>query len=621
MSHEDSTEEFVADPDLAEYLHFAVGAPYHGGFSKGTANVSPHDVQKLHGLLDYYAKKPHPFTACVRDNRKRFGPLVNQYCAVLKDVIEGNTKWRKGGHKSTKGVKLSEAALIETFALDVPEEFWTWLSEVDHDDYIERDKQVTEQIGLAAGDLAWDTKTSYTSLKQKLCNALNGTADSGDVGEYNSPSDVGPSGYQYWVDDINTNDSNALVCDGTGGYYVVGFTQDKKTGDVTVSDETDWTPVAEAWVEANVNFADNLLAEMFFEDEPTAAVKEEDGLVWKTIIREGKFAYSPGGKGKPVNKPITVVKSGVSDPKSLTISIEELKNNFDNETVEHVTVPTSHEDKVTENTGFVRKMRVANDEKGRQILQAGIDFTEPDVKEKALRGTIANISSGIVFDHIHKESGKKVGAVVLHAALTNHPWLNGLKPFGVNASENYNIISFSEELENGESRGGDTMPEVETKEDTFLSEIGLSEDQVRAALAQNEEFKKELRQGRITAQVAAWEADKKSPAMIKEAQVLLSMSSDEPILALSQDGKEVKLSTEDVIKRLMDAAPQVLLAEDVVNDRGVTDDKPEDDTEAENFSAEERLVAASLFLEEGLGQAEAQAEAKRRVAAKTTSKV
>lgn len=610
---EDSTETFVSDPDVAEYLHFAIGAPYHGGFSKGTANVSPHDVKKLHGLLDYYAKKPHPFTACVRDNRKRFGPAVNSYCAVLKDVIEGNTKWRKGGHKSTKGTKLSDAALTELFALDVPEEFYQWLSEVDEVDYIERDKTLTEQIDLAAGELAWDTKTSYSSLKDGICDALNGP-DTDDGAEY----DPSP---RYWVDDINFTDATALVCDGTGGYYVVGYSQDKKSGVVSVDDESTWKPVAEAWVEANVNMSDNLLAEMFFEDEPDATVKEEDGLIWKTVLREGTWAYSPGGKGKPVSKPITVVKSGISDPKSLTISIEELKNNFDNGAVEHVTVPTSHEDKVTENTGFVRKMRVSKDTKGREVLQAGIDFTEPDVKEKALRGTIANISSGIVFDHIHKESGKKVGSVVLHTALTNHPWLNGLTPFGVNASDDLRVIAFSEEIEAAESGGGDVMPEIETKEDTFLSQLGLSEDQVRAALAQNEEFRKELRENRITAQVEAWKVDKKSPAMIKEAQVLLSMSSDEPILALSQDGKEVKLSTEDVIKRLMDAAPQVLLADDVINDREVTDEKPEDTTEVENFSAEERLLAASLFLEEGLGQTEAAAEAKKRVAAKTTSKV
>lgn len=58
--------------------------------------VSPHARHKLSGLLKYYAKKPHPFRACVRDNRKRFGPRTEGICAVLKDMIRGTTRWR--GH-------------------------------------------------------------------------------------------------------------------------------------------------------------------------------------------------------------------------------------------------------------------------------------------------------------------------------------------------------------------------------------------------------------------------------------------------------------------------------------------------------------------------------------------
>ncbi len=57
--------------------------------------VTPAARKKLKGLLKYYAKKPHPFRACVRDNMKRFGPgKTEAYCAVLKDLIRGTTKWR-----------------------------------------------------------------------------------------------------------------------------------------------------------------------------------------------------------------------------------------------------------------------------------------------------------------------------------------------------------------------------------------------------------------------------------------------------------------------------------------------------------------------------------------------
>lgn len=59
--------------------------------------VGPDQRHQLRGLLRYYAKKEKPFTACVRDNTKRFGPgRVDKVCAVLKDIIRGTTHWR--GH-------------------------------------------------------------------------------------------------------------------------------------------------------------------------------------------------------------------------------------------------------------------------------------------------------------------------------------------------------------------------------------------------------------------------------------------------------------------------------------------------------------------------------------------
>lgn len=59
--------------------------------------VGPKQRHQLRGLLRYYAKKDHPFTACVHDNTKRFGPGgAEKVCATLKDIIRGTTHWR--GH-------------------------------------------------------------------------------------------------------------------------------------------------------------------------------------------------------------------------------------------------------------------------------------------------------------------------------------------------------------------------------------------------------------------------------------------------------------------------------------------------------------------------------------------
>jgi hypothetical protein len=66
----------------------------------GHNDVGPEARRKLSGLIKYYMQKPHPFTACVRDNTKRFGVEgAKRVCATLKDIGEGdNTHWRKGGN-------------------------------------------------------------------------------------------------------------------------------------------------------------------------------------------------------------------------------------------------------------------------------------------------------------------------------------------------------------------------------------------------------------------------------------------------------------------------------------------------------------------------------------------
>lgn len=65
----------------------------------GTANVSAEDRRKLAPLLRYYAKKPRPFTACVRDQIKHgvSKEHAERRCAVLKDLIVGHTRWRGRG--------------------------------------------------------------------------------------------------------------------------------------------------------------------------------------------------------------------------------------------------------------------------------------------------------------------------------------------------------------------------------------------------------------------------------------------------------------------------------------------------------------------------------------------
>lgn len=93
--------------------------------------VGPDARHKLRGILKHYAKMPHPFRACVKDNTKRFGPgRVERVCAVLKDIIRGTTHWRGHpgeDHGSPGAVAASDSAPLldestEKLLLAIPDD-------------------------------------------------------------------------------------------------------------------------------------------------------------------------------------------------------------------------------------------------------------------------------------------------------------------------------------------------------------------------------------------------------------------------------------------------------------------------------------------------------------------
>lgn len=101
--------------------------------------VGPDARKKLRGLLDHYRKMAHPFTACVRDNTKRFGPeRAKKVCAVLTDIEKGTTKWRSGGRKKM-GMALAlqplESQRISELPVAVDDELFALLSRVADIDY------------------------------------------------------------------------------------------------------------------------------------------------------------------------------------------------------------------------------------------------------------------------------------------------------------------------------------------------------------------------------------------------------------------------------------------------------------------------------------------------------
>lgn len=492
----------LTDQELESYLDVALSAK----------TVTPEERKKLTPLLKYYAKKPKPFTACVKDNRKRFGPKTEAYCAVIKDLIMGTTKWRN----QRKG--LSENTLNELFALSIDDGFFPFISELE-----------LSEIDEIVEPEAEESKEEFD------------------------------------------------------------FSDD----------------------------SDQLLAEMYFADEAAGSeTPDEEGLIWKPILRAGTWKYSPGGGAQATPKPITVIKDGKSDKNNLVISMSELKENFEAGAVEHVTIPTSHADNVLENTGFIKKLRFGVDSEGRDILEAAHQFADPEVKEKAIQGTIANTSAGILFDWIHKETGKKFRSVLAHVALTNRPWLNGMKPFGVNASDTVEVVGFSEEPINDDPAkvggGGTSMSDV-----TFdFTSLGFSsEDELKSALEERATLKARERERDVADLCQKWQGEGKTPALVAEAKEIMMSDEGGNVVNLSEDGKTVSLSASDIVKRLVEKSTSVKLNQDPITDKDLSLDKPDDEEEVE-LSQDERRIATQLFFG-GLSETEAVAEAKRRIAAES----
>jgi len=168
------------------------------------------------------------------------------------------------------------------------------------------------------------------------------------------------------------------------------------------------------------------------------AIESGDGLMWEPIIREGQWAVRPGANGQKRRRPLRVV-AGHSKNQRKEIGLADIKAAFDDEAIEHVTVPTSHDNKVTENTGFIKALKIVKGQvkdkatkkmKDVAVLMGGYDIRLPEIKRKMDLGTIASRSAGLLYDYVNTETGKTYGVVLEHVALTNKPWITGMKAFG-----------------------------------------------------------------------------------------------------------------------------------------------------------------------------------------------
>lgn len=216
---------------------------------------------------------------------------------------------------------------------------------------------------------------------------------------------------------------------------------------------------------------------------------ESDGLMWYPIIREGQWALRPGGSGTKKRMPLKVV-AGSSKNQRKEIGLADLKAAFDDEAIEHVTVPETHSNTTLENTGFIKGMKVVDgvvkDQKTKKsskvkVLLGGYDIKLPEVKRKMQLGSVAGRSAGILYDYTNTETGKTYPAVVEHVCLTNKPWITGMLSFGRKLAEGgMNVVglSLSDEGPSDDEYTLALADELELSEDDqdFLAVAGATWD-------------------------------------------------------------------------------------------------------------------------------------------------
>jgi hypothetical protein len=158
--------------------------------------------------------------------------------------------------------------------------------------------------------------------------------------------------------------------------------------------------------------------------------KDENGVIWAPIIRSGTLAVRPGPNGTKVHEPLVFVPGHASN--ATEIGLADLKSAFDDQAVEHVTIPRTHANDTFDNTGTIVGMRITDStlRPGEKVLLAGHKFSEPDVEGQVERGSVLSRSCGILHNYVNTETGRTYPHVIEHVALTNRAWVPGMEPYG-----------------------------------------------------------------------------------------------------------------------------------------------------------------------------------------------
>ena len=287
---------------------------------------------------------------------------------------------------------------------------------------------------------------------------------------------------------------------------------------------------------------------------------------------------------------------GISDGNKKIISLDDVVESFQDKAVQYVTVPLEHTSAPEKNTGYIKDLKIVDCE-GESHLKALIDFTEQDIKQKVINGSIADTSVGLKFGYRRKRDGAAYKVALDHVALTNKPWIDGLPSFGLSEEGNSECPLFVYKENESEKSDMEDVKDVKLSDNSAeLEAIARAESAEKI----NAELASKVREYEVKEKIAELSESGLSeyPAFLKKVKEIMLADTGHTILELSDDGKSTALTATGVIEQLIEVLPKESTLG--LSDQGldVGSKKPDDDTSKEMTQDQKTALAASFLYPE-----------------------
>ena len=583
-------------------------------------NVGPEARNKLKGLLKYYAKKPHPFRACVKDNRKRFGPRTEAVCATLKDIIRGGTDWRGNKDKDKGSEGIANLSYHDAVSADGNSVYGNG----------DKEKLLKEIVGNIAEGIKYfqenTEKNTDVPLQDYLLanevriaqNIESLEAFAVSMATYHQERDLNeewdnqePNGVDYYefllyggyegkeyIDNYLDEEQRSIVDMGLSE-LLDNLTDDQLENLMLLAQEEVYEENKEQSEEQEEVDNTVQLSELYLSSADSQIELEsdnKDGKVWKTVLKTGTWSLSPGAGGVTTQAMTVTRGKGISDGNKKIISLDDVVESFQDKAVQYVTVPLEHTSAPEKNTGYIKDLKIVDCE-GESHLKALIDFTEQDIKQKVINGSIADTSVGLKFGYRRKRDGAAYKVALDHVALTNKPWIDGLPSFGLSEEGNSECPLFVYKENESEKSDMEDVKDVKLSDNSAeLEAIARAESAEKI----NAELASKVREYEVKEKIAELSESGLSeyPAFLKKVKEIMLADTGHTILELSDDGKSTALTATGVIEQLIEVLPKESTLG--LSDQGldVGSKKPDDDTSKEMTQDQKTALAASFLYPE-----------------------